>query len=111
MHTERKHTTNQVLLHDKNVYVEQRLQLFIGVIDAQLLEGVDNKDFEAEYVQNSDEPCMKHPQGGLFERLSNAYNYNKSTMTVVTATGVPVLSLYTVSDSFTIATIQENTFS
>lgn len=43
--------------------VEKFVQLFVGVIDAQLLEGVRCKVFETEYVEDAQE------SGGILPRV------------------------------------------
>lgn len=39
--------------------IEELVQLFIGVVDAQLLEGVDGKVFKSKNVQNTQKPVRE----------------------------------------------------
>ncbi len=43
--------------------IEEFVQFFVGVVDAQLLERVNGKIFETENIQNAQEP------GGILARI------------------------------------------
>lgn len=43
--------------------VEELVQFFVGVVDAELLERVDSEILESEYVENSEEA------GGILARV------------------------------------------
>ena len=44
-----------LLLQDKHVVVEELLQLLVGVVDAQLLEGVELENFETGNIEQPNE--------------------------------------------------------
>lgn len=46
------------LLQHKHVVVEELLELLIGEVDAQLLEGVHHKDLKTSDVEHSDEEVL-----------------------------------------------------
>lgn len=48
--------TYNFLFQSEDIVVEKLVQLFVGVVDAELLEGVDRKVLEAEYIENAQEP-------------------------------------------------------
>ena len=47
--------THRFLLQSEHVMVKELVKLLVGVVDAQLLEGVGLEVLEAENVQNPDE--------------------------------------------------------
>lgn len=59
-------TCIQRLLAVEHVLVEQLLQAFVRVVDAQLLEGINSQHFEAENVQNPNK------RGGFCVRANRA---------------------------------------
>ena len=50
-----------LLLQDEHGVVEELLQLLVGVVDAQLFEGVDLEDLETGDVEDTDERRHRHP--------------------------------------------------
>ena len=53
-----------LLLHE-HVVVEELLQPFVGVVDAQLLKRVDGEDFETSNVEHTDEEVLAGLGGGV----------------------------------------------
>lgn len=54
--------TYYFLFESKDVMIEELVQLFICVIDAQLLKGVDSKVLKPKNVQNSQKPAREEQQ-------------------------------------------------
>lgn len=50
-----KHYTHNLLFQCKYVMVEELVQFLVGVINAQLFEGVYRKVLETENVENAEE--------------------------------------------------------
>lgn len=51
--------TYYFLFQSKDIMIEKLVQLFIGVVDAELLKGVDSKVLKAKNVQNSQKPVTE----------------------------------------------------
>ena len=53
-----KYLVQLLYAYFEDVVIEEHVQFFVGVVDAQLLEGVRVEVFETEDVQDTDEFCL-----------------------------------------------------
>jgi hypothetical protein len=53
-----KYFVQLLFAYFEDVVIEEHVKFFVGVVDAQLLEGVRVEVFETEDVQDTDEFCL-----------------------------------------------------